>query len=342
MNTLSRLNPTSAQACSRRRAVVLGASFAAALAAGLVSGAAMAQPYPNRAVRVIVPYTAGGPTDLMARAVAKEMSAITGQPVVVENRGGAGGTIGAAAVARSTPDGYTLVVNGTFAHILNPTLMPKTAGYVPEDLAAIGMFARSPMILVVAPTLGVKSVAELIALAKAQGGKLTYSSAGPASNPHLATELFKALAGVELEHIPYKGVSATVPDLVSGRVPVAFGSPSLAEPLIKDNRVIPLAVTSAKRVAGHEQLPTLQEAGVKDYVFESSYVMMAPVKTPPDILVRLNQLLQQSLAHAETQKSMKGLGLETVQNSLEQAEQYIRDERARWDVVLKKIDLKLE
>lgn len=333
-------NEQPTQAAPTRRTLI---SAGIALAAGLATTVgAQAQPFPNKTVRIIVPYTAGGPTDLMARALSKEMSAITGQPVVVENRGGAGGTIGSAAVARSAPDGYTLVVTGTYAHLLNPTLMPKTAGYVPEDLAAIGVFASSPTVLIVAPSLGVKTVEELIAMARKPGTKLTYSSAGNASNPHLAMELFKALAGVDLEHIPYKGVSATVPDLVSGRVPVAFGSPSLADPLIKDNRVIPLAVTSAKRRPGMESVPTLQEAGIKDYLFESSYVMMAPARTPPDILQRLNQLLSQSLANSETQKSLQGLGLETVSQTLAQAEKYLADQKTIWDAVLKKIDLRLE
>lgn len=337
---LHRLNRYLWRSLQGRRAVL--SRIMAGAAFSVVSMALNAQPFPNKTVRIIVPYTAGGPTDLMARAIAKEMAALTSQPVVVENRSGAGGTIGSAAVARSAPDGYTLVVTGTYAHLLNPTLMPKSAGYQPEDLAAIGVFASSPMVLVTAHTLNVKSVAELIELAKKPGTKLTYSSAGNASNPHLATELFKALAGVDLEHIPYKGVSATVPDLVSGRVPVAFASPSLADPLIKDNRVTPLAVTSLKRRAGMEHLPTLQEAGVKDYLFESSYVMMAPVKTPPEVLERLNQLLAQSLANSDTQKSLQALGLETINQSLAQAERYLSGQKQIWDAVLKKIDLKLE
>ncbi len=327
-------------AFSNARRVLMAASVASAL--GAVAPGLQAQAFPTKAVRIVVPYTAGGPTDLMARAIAKEMAAITGQPVVVENRSGAGGTIGSATVARSAPDGYTLVVTGTYAHLLNPTLMPKSAGYVPEDLAAIGVFASSPMVLVTAHSLNVKTVAELVELARRPGNRLTYSSAGNASNPHLATELFKALAGVDLEHIPYKGVSATVPDLVSGRVPVAFASPSLADPLIKDNRVTPLAVTSLKRRAGMEHLPTLQEAGIKDYLFESSYVMMAPVRTPAEILQRLNQLLAQSLSNSETQKSLQGLGLETVNQTLPQAEQYLSEQKKIWDAVLKKIDLRLE
>lgn len=341
---LTRFRIDAQASAPKRRAALRTALVGTGLAWATVffGSSAQAQPFPNKAVKVIVPYTAGGPTDLMARAVAKEMAQITGQPFVVENRPGAGGTIGTTAVSRSAPDGYTLVVNGALAHVLNPILMPKAAGYVAEDLVSIGMFATSPMVLVVAPTLNVKSVKELIAMAKADPGKLTFSSAGPASNPHLAAELFKGLAGVDLQHIPYKGVSATVPDLVSGRVPVAFGSPTLADPLIKDKRVIALAVTSPKRLAEYPGLPTMAEAGVPDYAFESSYVMMAPAKTPPETVARLNALLQQALSTPETQKAMKGLGLDTVLNTTSEAEQYVSDLQKRWSAVLKKIEIKLE
>jgi len=234
------------------------------------------------------------------------------------------------------------VVNGALAHVLNPILMPRTAGYAADELAAVGMFATSQMVLVVAPSLGVKSVKELTAMAKADPGKITFSSAGPASNPHLAAELYKGLAGVDLQHIPYKGVSATVPDLVSGRVPVAFASPTLADPLIKDKRVIPLAVTAPRRLAEYPGLPTMAEAGVPEYSFESSYVLMTPARTPPETLARLNALLQQALAAPETQKSMKGLGLETVLNTTAEADQYLSDLQKRWAAVLRKIEIKLE
>ena len=315
-----------------------------ALAAATLVGPAVvqAQEFPSKPVRVIVPYSAGGPTDLMARAVARYMASATGQPVTVENRGGAGGTIGTALVARSAPDGYTLVVNGTLGHALGPMLRPKTAGYSVSDMSAVGVFSRSSNFLVVANSLNVKSVADLIARAKADGGKLTFSSAGPASNPHLGAELFKSLAKIDMEHVAYKGVSDTVADLVSGRVPVAFASPTLAVPLIKDNRVVALATTGEKRMKGWEKLPTIAEAGVPGFVFESTYILVAPGKTPAPVMQRLNALLQQALSDPETVASLDKLGLEVMKNSAAQADRLVQEELDRWGGIIKRLNLSLE
>lgn len=299
-----------------------------------------AQDFPSKPVRVIVPYSAGGPTDLMARAIAKYMASASGQMFTVENRGGAGGTIGTAAVARSAPDGYTLVVNGTLAHALGPMLRPKTAGYVVQEMSAVGIFSSSSNFLVVSPSLQVKTVRDLITRAKAEEGKLAFSSAGQASNPHLGAELFKSLAGVPMEHIAYKGVSDTVNDLVSGRVPVAFASPSLALPLLKDNRIVALATTGEKRMKGWEQLPTIAEAGVPGYVFESTYVLAAPGKTPASVMSRLNTLLQQALEDAETRTALEKLGLETMKNTTAQADQLVMMELKRWEDIIKRLDIR--
>ncbi|MEI6384916.1 MAG: tripartite tricarboxylate transporter substrate-binding protein [Betaproteobacteria bacterium] len=300
------------------------------------------QDFPNKPVKVIVPYTAGGPTDLMARAIAKYMASASGQPFTIENRGGAGGTIGTAAVARAAPDGYTLTVNGTLAHALGPMLRPRSAGYVVSEMSAVGVFSSSSNFLVVAPALNVKTVKELIDKAKSEGGKLAFSSAGAASNPHLGAELFKSLAGVQMEHIAYKGVSDTVSDLISGRVPVAFASPSLALPLIKDNRIVVLATTGEKRMKGWEQLPTIAEAGLPGYLFESTYVMVAPGKTPAPVMARLNALLQQALDDPETRTALEKLGLETVKNSAPQADHLVIAEIKRWEDIIKRLDLKVD
>ncbi|NBP46138.1 MAG: tripartite tricarboxylate transporter substrate binding protein [Betaproteobacteria bacterium] len=324
----------------RRTLATLGMGLFAAVQAVLLP--AMAQDFPVRPVRVVVPYSAGGPVDMMARAVSKYMANVSGQPFTVENRGGAGGTIGTALVARSTPDGYTVVFNGTLAHTLGPMLRPKSAGYTLSEMSAVGVFSSSSNFLVVAPSLQVKSVKELIARAKAEDGKLAFSSAGPASNPHLGAELFKSLAGVNMEHIAYKGVSDTVPDLVSGRVPVAFASPTLALPLIKDNRLVALATTGEKRMKGWEQLPTMAEAGVPGYVFESTYIMAAPAKTPANIMARLNTWLQQALDDPETRAALDKLGLESVRNSTDQADQLVLAELRRWENIVKRLELKLE
>ena len=299
-----------------------------------------AQDYPVKPVKIVVPYSAGGPTDLMARAICKYMAQATGHMFTVENRGGAGGTIGTAAVARSAPDGYTLVVNGTLAHALGPMLRPKTAGYSIAEMSAVGIFSSSSNFLVVSPSLNIKTVKELVAKAKAEDGKLAFSSAGQASNPHLGAELFKSLAGVQMEHIAYKGVSDTVNDLVSGRVPVAFASPSLALPLLKDNRIVALATTGEKRMKGWDQLPTIAEAGVPGYVFESTYILAAPGKTPAPVMARLNALLQQALEDPETRAALEKLGLEPMKNSTAQADQLVLTEYKRWEDIVKRLDIK--
>ena len=311
-------------------------------AALMITVSARAQDFPVKPVRVVAPYSAGGPVDMMARAVSKYMASVSGQPFTVENRGGAGGPIGTALVARSAPDGYTVVFNGTLAHTLGPMLRPKSAGYTVSEMAAVGIFSSSANFLVVSPSLQVRSVKELIARAKAEEGKLAFSSAGPASNPHLGAELFKSLAGVQMEHIAYKGVSDTVPDLVSGRVPVAFASPTLALPLIRDNRVVALATTGEKRMKGWEQLPTTAEAGVPGYVFESTYIMAAPAKTPAPVMARLNAWLQQALDDPDTRAALEKLGLEPMKNTTAQADQLVLSELRRWEDIIKRLELKLE
>jgi len=326
----------------RRRAIFAALTAGTALLLAGSPADTVAQDFPVRPITLIVPYTAGGPTDMMARAIAKHMTSTGGQPVVVENRAGAGGAIGTAATARSAPDGYTLVLNGTLAHALAPMLRPNSAGYTVADMSAIGVFSRSSNFLVVAPSLGVKTVKELIDRAKAAPGKISFSSAGLASNPHLGAELFKALAGVDLEHIPYKGVSASVPDLVEGRVPVAFASPTLALPLLKDNRLIALAVTGEKRMKGWEHLPTIAESGVPGYVFESTYILVAPGKTPAPVIRRLNELLQRSLDDPDTISALDKLGLETMKNSPAQADQLVQAELQRWSGIIGRLNLKLE
>jgi len=301
-----------------------------------------AQEFPNKPVRVVVPYSAGGPVDMLARAVSKYMAHASGQSFVIENRGGAGGTMGTAMAGKAPADGHTLVVNGTLAHALGPVLRPKSAGYQLADFTAIGIFGSSSNFLVVSPSLHVKSVKELIARAKSEPGALAFSSAGPASNPHLGAELFKSLTGVQMEHIAYKGVSDTVPDLVSGRVPVAFASPTLSLPLIKDQRVVALATTGQKRMKGWEQLPTIAEAGVPGYVFESTYILAVPAKTPAHVVNRLHAWLQQALDDPETRAALEQLGVEPMKNSSAQADQLVQAELWRWQDILRKLDWALE
>ena len=272
------------------------------LIASALSFVAQAQEFPSRTLQVIVPFTAGGPTDAMARVVGRELARLTNQPVIVENRPGAGGNVGSAQVARAEPDGYTMIVNGGLTHTLNPQIFAKTSGYALKDFKAVAAFAKSPMVLTVNPDLGVNDVQQLVALAKAKPGGLSFASGGQASNPHMAAELFRASTQTDMLHIPYKGTADSVKDIVSGRVQVGFFSPQVAEPLIQAGRLKALGVTSTTRIKGLDSIPTIAEQGVKEFVFESWYIVLVPAKTPGPIVAKLNQLINQALTPSKHKK----------------------------------------
>ena len=303
---------------------------------------AQAQEFPSRSLQVIVPFTAGGPTDAMARVMGRELSRLTGQPVVVENRPGAGGNVGSAQVARAEPDGYTMIVNGGLTHTLNPQIFAKTSGYALKDFKAVAAFAKSPMVLTVNPDLGVNDVQQLVALAKSKPGGLSFASGGQASNPHMAAELFRANTQTDMLHIPYKGTADSVKDIVSGRVQVGFFSPQVAEPLLQAGRLKALGVTSTTRIKGLENIPTIAEQGVKDFVFESWYIILVPVKTPAPIVNKLNQLVNQALDNPDTQKAFSNIGLDVIHATPAQTEASITAEQNKWSELVKKIGLQLD
>ena len=303
---------------------------------------AQAQEFPSRSLQVIVPFTAGGPTDAMARVVGRELSRLTGQPVVVENRPGAGGNVGSAQVARAEPDGYTMIVNGGLTHTLNPQIFAKTSGYALKDFKAVAAFAKSPMVLTVNPDLGVNDVQQLVALAKSKPGGLSFASGGQASNPHMAAELFRANTQTDMLPIPYKGTADSVKDIVSGRVQVGFFSPQVAEPLLQAGRLKALGVTSTTRIKGLENIPTIAEQGVKDFVFESWYIILVPVKTPAPIVNKLNQLVNQALDNPDTQKAFSNIGLDVIHATPAQTEASITAEQNKWSELVKKIGLQLD
>ena len=303
---------------------------------------AQAQEFPSRSLQVIVPFTAGGPTDAMARVMGRELSRLTGQPVVVENRPGAGGNVGSAQVARAEPDGYTMIVNGGLTHTLNPQIFAKTSGYALKDFKAVAAFAKSPMVLTVNPDLGVYDVQQLVALAKSKPGGLSFASGGQASNPHMAAELFRANTQTDMLHIPYKGTADSVKDIVSGRVQVGFFSPQVAEPLLQAGRLKALGVTSTTRIKGLENIPTIAEQGVKDFVFESWYIILVPVKTPAPIVNKLNQLVNQALDNPDTQKAFSNIGLDVIHATPAQTEASITAEQNKWSELVKKIGLQLD
>jgi tripartite-type tricarboxylate transporter receptor subunit TctC len=311
----------------------------------IVSGCSqsvLAQEFPTRTVQVIVPFTTGGPTDALARLIARELARLTGQSVVVENRPGAGGNLGSAQVARAEPDGYTVVVNGGLTYTLNPQIFAKTSGYDLRDFKAVAAVAKSPMVLTVYPELGVDNVQQLVALLKSKPGGFSFASGGQASNPHMAAELFRASTGTDMLHIPYKGTADSVKDLVSGRTQVGFFSPQVAEPLIQAGRLKALGVTSTTRIKGLENIPTIAEQGVKDFVFESWYLILVPVKTPDAIVRRLNRLINEVLESPETQKAFAAIGLDVMHTTPEQTEAGILAEQSKWTDLVKKIGLQLD
>ena len=303
---------------------------------------AQAQEFPSRSLQVIVPFTAGGPTDAMARVIGRELSRLTGQPVVVENRPGAGGNVGSAQVARAEPDGYTMIVNGGLTHTLNPQIFAKTSGYALKDFKAVAAFAKSPMVLTVNPDLGVNDVQQLVALAKSKPGGLSFASGGQASNPHMAAELFRDNTQTNMLHIPYKGTADSVKDIVSGRVQVGFYSPQVAEPLVQAGRLKAIGVTSTTRIKGLDNIPTIAEQGVKDFVFESWYIILVPAKTPVPIVNKLNQLVNQALDNPDTQKAFANIGLSVMQTTSAQTEASIITEQNKWSELVKKIGLQLD
>jgi tripartite-type tricarboxylate transporter receptor subunit TctC len=312
----------------------------ACIAGLLVVPLAFAQDYPNRPIMLVVPYSAGGGNDAMARIVADKMSKTLGQQIVIENRGGAGGTIATRAVARSAPDGYTLVLGGTGTLAINPTLYAN-AGYDPrKDFAPIGLIATSALVVLVHPGVAAKSIKELVALAKRDPGKLNYASAGPGSGIHLAAELFASMAGIKLTHIPYRGSAPALNDLVGGHVNIYFSSLPPAVGIAGEGKVRALAVTGPQRSHVFPDLPTVAEAGLPGYEAVLHYGIVAPAATPRPIVDKLNAALREALASEETKAVLIGTGAEPVSSTPEQYAADIDHEETRWSRIVKAAGVK--
>jgi tripartite-type tricarboxylate transporter receptor subunit TctC len=295
---------------------------------------AVAADYPARPITLIVPYPAGGGNDVIARLVAAKMSASLGQPIVIENRGGAGSTIGTRDVARSTPDGYTLLI-ATSSLAINPSLYPD-AGYDPKkDFAPIGLMATSANLVLARPSLPVPSISALIALAKQQPGKLNFASTGTGTSTHLAAALFDAMAGVKLTAIPYKGVAPAVTDLVGGQVDLMFCPTASVVGVVRDGRLRALAVTSAKRSPLFPELPTVAEAGLPGYQAELHYGIVAPAGTPPPVIAKLNAALNRALAADDVRSRLAVDGAEALPGTPEAYAADIAAEEAKWSAIIK-------
>jgi tripartite-type tricarboxylate transporter receptor subunit TctC len=308
------------------------AAVSACLAAVIVC-AAHAQEYPSRPVRVIVPFAAGGPNDLIVRLVAQKLAASLGQPFLVENRAGAGGNIGTDYVAKSAPDGYTLLSVGPGSLIINP-LMGKVPYDTERDFAPIALMARAPNALVAHPSLAAHSVKELIALARARPGAINYGSGGNGSTPHLAAALFAAMAGVELTHVPYKGTAPATADLIGGQVQIAFlGIPAVL-PHVRSGKLRVLAVTGLQRSAELPDVPTVDESGVAGYEVNPWYGLLAPVGTPRAIVARLGAETTRVVRAAEMREKLAGQGAEAVGGTPEEYAAVIRADTATWTRVV--------
>ncbi len=303
---------------------------------------AAAQDYPTKPITLVVPYAAGGGNDVMARTVADKMGRTLGQQIVIENRAGAGGSTATRQVARSAPDGYTLVIGGTGTLGVNPTLY-QNVGYDPrKDFAPIGLIGTSALVVLVNPSLPVHSIRELIDLAKKEPGKLNYASAGVGSGIHLGTVLFELMADVKLTHIPYRGTAPALTDLMGGHVSVYFSSLPPALGIAKEGKVRALAVTDSKRSPAFPDLPTVAEAGVPGYESVLHYGIVAPAGTPRPIVDRLSAALRDALKAPDTQQRMAVDGTEPLISTPDEYAADIDREETKWSAVVRKSGAKAE
>ena len=319
--------------CHRRRRVVAGAL--AALLAPRWSAAA-ASSYPDRPIRLVVPFPAGGAADVMARGLAERLGAELGQQVVVDNRGGAGGAPAAESVAKAPADGYTLLFGTMGTQAINPALYPKLRYDPLKDFAPVSLTHLTPRVLVVGPSVAAKNVAELIALSKAKPRGLTYGSAGNGSSSHLAGALFESLAGVDLVHVPYKGSAPLVTDLLTGRVDMTFDSYTVYEEHIRSGRVRALGVTSKARMSALPQVPTLAEAGLKGYEVENWLGVLAPAGTPAGTISTLHAALGRAMATTALRRQLGALGIEPTFGTPEEFAALVRAELPKWAAIVKR------
>jgi tripartite-type tricarboxylate transporter receptor subunit TctC len=316
------------------------------LAAGALAVAAarvaQAQSYPTRPIKIIVPFSAGGPGDVMARVAGQRMSATLGQNLIVENRAGAGGTTGARAAAQAGPDGYTLMLANTSTMVIGPAVY-RDVGYDPlKSFALVALFGVTSNILVVNPQIPANSVRELIALAKQQPGKLSFSSAGIGTPPHLIGEMFKQKAGIDLVHVPYKGGGQATNDVLSGQVQMTFENPSVCLPHIRAGKLRALAATGERRNPQAPEIPTMIEAGVPDFVSVSFTGLVAPAGTPAEIVAKLNAAANDSLASPDVATLLARLAVEARPNSPAEFTAFVARETEKWRAVVKAANVRIE
>jgi tripartite-type tricarboxylate transporter receptor subunit TctC len=311
-------------------------------ALALVAGLVQAQGYPDKPVRMIVGFPPGGGTDVVARIITPRLSENLGQPVVIENRPGATGTVAAGQVARAPADGYTLMMGHVSVNAIAPSLFPKLPYDVIKDFAPVTLAASVPHIITVHPSLPVTSLKELIVYLKARPGKLTFPSAGNGSTPHLAGEMFKSLAGVEIVHVPYKGTGQSMQDLLSGQHLVGFDTMPASAPYVRSGKLRALAVTGPRRVAEFPDLPTVEEAGVPGYL-TTWYGVFAPAGTPAPIVNKLHADITRAMEAPDTRERLAAIGVDdTVTRTPEEFAVIVRNDTARYAKVVKDAGLKID
>ena len=318
---------------------LLAVLFLATLAGTLP---ACAQEYPRKAIRLIVPFAPGGGNDTVARAIAQSAGASLGQPVVIDNRAGAGGMLGAQLAAKSPPDGYTLFLGGVGSHAVNPNLHAKLPYDPVKDFAPITLIASAPSVLVVHPSLPARTLAEFTALAKASPGRINYASNGNGSSAQLAAVLYESMAGVQMVHVPYKGLAPALGDLLGGEVQAMFSSVVAIVPSIKAGRLRALAVTGRRRAALLPEVPTLDEAGVPGYEAGSWYGILAPAGTPQAIVAKLHEAIVHALAQPEVRERLVSEGAEVIGSTPEAFAAHIAAELARMGKLIRDAGIRME
>ena len=302
---------------------------------GSVTMAAAQDAFPTRPVSLVIPFPAGGSTDLVGRIVAEKMSSLLGQQIVVDNRGGAGGNVGSAAVAKAEPDGYTILMGTVATHAINPALYKKMPYDPVADFAPISLLVVVPNVLVVNPDFPAQNVQELIALAKEKPGELSYASSGNGTPLHLSGELFKSMAGVDIVHVPYKGAGPALIDVMGGHVPIMFDNLPSSTEHIKAGKLRGLAVTTAERAPSMPDLPTIAESGLPGYETYTWNALFAPAGTPPEVIAKLNEAAVAAVKDPAVQAKLADVGASVVGSTPEELGEHVKAEMAKWAPVVK-------
>ena len=300
-----------------------------------------AQTYPTKTVRIIVGLAPGGTTDVFTRTLAQRLTEAWGQTVIVENRPGASGMIGAEAVAKAAPDGYTLLVSPQTSLAVAPALYGKAPYDTAKDFAPVSLLGSTPLVMIVHPSFAAKTFADFIALAR-KGTPLTYGSGGVGSSPHMTGELISAALGVRMNHVPYKGENPAIADTIGGQIPIMFGNLPVALPHVRSGKVIALATTTARRSPLAPEIPTMSEAGIPDFEMATWYGMLAPAGTPPELVAKIQRDAARVLSDAETRERLTKMGVDLILNTPDEFRTYLNAEIARYTRIIKSNNLKAE